>query len=97
MKSWKKGFYNVYKKCKECLYNILGELQGKCAKCFCFLSFFFNKITMEGKQEEHKTQQNVCKKWTKSFYNIYKKCKECLYNILGELQGNCAKCFFFFQ
>ena len=30
---------------------------------FVFLSFFFfNKITMEGKQEEHKTQQNVCKK-----------------------------------
>ena len=62
MKSWKKRFYNVYKKCKECLYNILGELQGNCARClFVCLFVFFNKITMEGKQEEHKSQQSVCK------------------------------------
>ena len=59
----KKGFYNVYKKCKECLYNILGELQGNCARCLfvCLFVFFFNKMTMEGKQEERKSQKNVCK------------------------------------
>ena len=58
----KKGFYNVYKKCKECLYNILGELQGNCVCLFvCLFVFFFNKMTMEGKQEERKSQKNVCK------------------------------------
>ena len=28
---------------------------------FVCLFFFFNKITMEGKQEERKSQKNVCK------------------------------------
>ena len=32
-----------------------------CLFVFVFVLFFFNKITMEGKQEGHKSQQNVCK------------------------------------
>ena len=69
----KKGFYNVYKKCKECLYNILGELQGNCARCLfvCLFVFFFNKMTMEGKQEERKSQK-MCAKVNKMFVNVPK-------------------------
>ena len=33
----------------------------KLCKMFVCLFFFFNKITMEGKQEERKSQKNVCK------------------------------------
>ena len=38
------------------------NLKETVQNAFVFCLFFFNKITMEGKQEEHKTQQNVCKK-----------------------------------
>ena len=64
MKSWKKSFYNVYKKCKEYVCAIYSENYKETVQdhvCLLVLFvFFFNKITMEWKQEEHKSQQNVC-------------------------------------
>ena len=55
---------------KGCLYNILGELQGDCAKCFYFFSIKI--ITMEAKQEEHKIPTKCLQKVHKMFVNVHK-------------------------
>ena len=64
---------NVNEKLKKIFLQCLQKVQrmfaqytrrntGKLCKMFvCLFVFFFNKITMEGKKEEHKSQQNMCK------------------------------------
>ena len=41
--------------------TIYSEKHKETVQDVCLFVFFFNKITMEGKQEEHKSQQNMCK------------------------------------
>ena len=65
--------------CKGCLYNILGELQGNCAKCFYF--FFSIKITMEAKQEENKIPTKCVQKVHKMFVNVHKQSTHVLKNL----------------
>ena len=65
--------------CKGCLYNILGELQGNCAKCFYFFSIKI--ITMEAKQEENKILTKCMQKVHKMFVNVHKQSTHVLKNL----------------
>ena len=53
--------------CKGCLHNILGELQGNCAKCFYF---FFYKNNNNGSKTGR--TQNPNKMYAKSAQNVCK-------------------------
>ena len=65
--------------CKGCLYNILGELQGNCVKCFFFFSIKI--ITMEAKQEENKILTKCMQKVHKMFVNVHKQSTHVLKNL----------------
>ena len=54
----KKKFLQCLQKVQRMFVQYTRRTTRKLCKMFVC---FFNKITMEGKQEEHKSQQNVCK------------------------------------
>ena len=57
-----KKVFTMFTKSAKNVCTIYSENYKETVQDVClFVCFFFNKITMEGKQEEHKSQQNMCK------------------------------------
>ena len=63
---------------------------------FVFCLFFFNKITMEGKQEEHKNPTKCMQKVNKKFLQYLQKVQRMFVQYTRRTTRKLCKMFFFF-